>query len=182
MQARRRGALAITSTNIARGCARRGHPPRKRGFCNLSERKAITALARKLVEEVGGYDAAVEIISKDRPERLSKGTLTQRLRYDADWPLVDLWALEDAAGWYPVSRRAAARLERAVPVYGGDMPALFAQVCSEGGDAMGAFARFIADPGEDNRATLVKELTEATAAMARGLAEVERRPVPRAVS
>ncbi|ETW13373.1 hypothetical protein ATO8_09176 [Roseivivax marinus] len=62
--------------------------------------------------EIGGYDAAVEIINTSRPKgapSMSKGTISKRLRDNLEWPTTEWRALEEAAGRYPVSRFIAAR-------------------------------------------------------------------------
>lgn len=77
-------------------------------------RQGINTRIKALIlsPEIGGYDAAAEIINTSRPkhsQKVHKGTFTKRFNKNLEWPTGDWMALEDAAGRYPVSRYISAR-------------------------------------------------------------------------
>lgn len=70
----------------------------------LDARQINAAMSALIDGTFGCLDAAAETINARLGSSVSKGTLSKILSGQHQWPAVYIWALEDAAGRYPVSR------------------------------------------------------------------------------
>jgi hypothetical protein len=70
----------------------------------LDARQVNAAMSALIDGTFGCLDAAAETINARLGSSVSKGTLSKILSGQHQWPAVYIWALEDAAGRYPVSR------------------------------------------------------------------------------
>ena len=64
----------------------------------MNDSAMIRSFMGGLISKVGGYDAAASYISARLGHDISKGTISKRQSGQLEWPLVDIMALEDAAG------------------------------------------------------------------------------------
>ncbi|GGF43869.1 hypothetical protein SAMN05216376_105208 [Mameliella alba] len=77
----------------------------------MSDARTINAAMSALIDGTFGcLDAAAETINARLGGQVGKGTLSKYLSGQLQWPLAYVWALEDAAGRYPVTRMMARRL------------------------------------------------------------------------
>ncbi|WP_339819701.1 hypothetical protein [uncultured Paracoccus sp.] len=136
----------------------------------MSDSNMIRALMRPLIQKAGGLMPAATIIDAalglplDR-DGLSrrKSTLWRRQEGELEWPMVEVWALEDALGDRPVSNWRARNA--AAPVKAGCILDILSEACSESGDAFAAITSFIAGKGSRERA--LSEIEESIAAKKR---------------
>jgi hypothetical protein len=70
----------------------------------LDARQVNTAMSALIDGTFGCLDAAAETINARLGSSVSKGTLLKILSGQHQWPAIYIWALEDAAGRYSVSR------------------------------------------------------------------------------
>lgn len=64
----------------------------------MNDSAMIRSFMGGLISKVGGYDAATAYISARLGHDISKGTISKRQSGQLEWPLVEIMALEDAAG------------------------------------------------------------------------------------
>lgn len=134
-------------------------------------RLVLSALMEALVEGTYGcLDAAAETIHARWGRGASKGTLSKRGAGLLDWTVMDIIALEDGAGRYPVTRWMMRRVAEGDPgpalpdapgSEGRDMVTLAAQVSRESGAAVSAILSAQLSARADDRAQAVAEISEA---------------------
>ncbi|MBW4986061.1 hypothetical protein KZZ07_26395, partial [Mameliella sp. CS4] len=109
--------------------------------------------------------------------QVGKGTLSKYLSGQLQWPLAYVWALEDAAGRYPVSavrgRAIGARADPRGCVY-----AAVGAASKEFGEAAEAALRVAGSADGAERAVALQEAREALDAMARLVAAIEAGGAP----
>lgn len=129
-------------------------------------RQVIRLQMAALVDKLGGFEAAVEVLRARWGHPVSKGTLSKKRSGDLDWTLADAIALQEAAGDFPVTdymmRQKQARGGKAVS---GDLLALSGVISKETGEAVAAVLGVLGAEDPDDRAATIKELYEAIDAM-----------------
>lgn len=127
----------------------------------MSDRAMIRAFMAGLVDRVGGVEPAAALIGARLGTEVSKGSISKRLAGHLDWPLVEIMALEDAAGHRCVRRWLAASLPEVAE--GQSIMQGVADAAREHGEAVAAVMKY-ATSGTD-RAQARKELAEAVHAI-----------------
>lgn len=133
------------------------------------DRAMIRAFMAGLVERAGGVDAAAAMIGARLGAEVSKGSISKRLAGHLDWPMVEVWALEDLLGDPCVSRWRSSKL--AGVAEGQSLMRAATDLVREHGEAVSAVMELAS--GQGNRAIVRKEVSEALEAAKRLAAVVE---------
>lgn len=136
----------------------------------MSDRAVLRAFMQGLVDRLGGVEAAAACIAARWGGEVSKGSISKRLAGHLDWPLIEIIALEDAAG-DPCVRRWLARSLPEV-AQGQNLLQATADVVREHGEAVSAVIDFAAGRGKRDAAR--KEVADALSASARLAALMEQ--------
>ena len=130
---------------------------------------------RALVLRIGCYDAAAETISARWGRGVSKGTISKLMSGGLDWRLVDVIAIEDVLGWYPVTRLLAQRMadherEKDVPLmeHAGS-------ISFEVGEAVVALLAAEQSNRAQDHTQAIKELQDVVAAAQGAIATLKKR-------
>lgn len=129
-------------------------------------RLVLSAMMEALVAGTYGcLDAAAETIHARWGRGCSKGTLSKKGAGLLDWTVLDVMALEDGAGRYPVTRwlmrRAAAQAGEAPKTGSRDMVTLAAVISREAGEAVSAILSAELSASASDRAQAETEIAEA---------------------
>lgn len=131
-------------------------------------RRTVNAAMQALIDGTFGcLDAAAETINARNGASASKGTLSKRLSGQLGWTIEDVWALEDAAGRYPVSNIRTRQMRGGAKSAAASLYAASGVASKEAGEAISAAlqAAQSADAGE--LAVAIQEATEGEEAMRR---------------
>ncbi len=126
------------------------------------ERVTLNAHVMALIGKIGGYDAAVAVFEARWGKPYSKGTITAKKNGTLDWTVMDVMALEEAAGSDAITRWLASRHEEDVAA--DCVPTELATFARESGEAISAVIN-ARTPAE--RAKAVKELNDVSASVDR---------------
>ena len=131
----------------------------------MNNRAIINSHMQALIDGFYGcLDAACEQINARNGSSVCKGTLSRRLSGDFGWPVEDVWALEDGAGRYPVSRRRASQLQRedsaCLSIY-----AASGAASKEAGEAVNAALAAAQSTDAGDTATAIREAEEGIEAL-----------------
>jgi len=128
-----------------------------------SDSMMIRAFMVRLVEKAGGVDGAAAAINAATGRDVGKGTISKRMSGGAEWPLVDILALEKTLGDPCVSRWLAG----AVPEvrHARSLMEAVADAAREHGEAVAAVMD--AGIGQGKVSDARREVQEAVVAMAR---------------
>lgn len=139
----------------------------------MNDSAMIRSFMGGLIDRVGGYDAAAAHLSARLGHDVSKGTISKRQSGQLEWPLVEIMALEDAAGDRCVRRW----LRRNDPegTESEELLSLIASASKEGGEAMTALINLVSGRGDLTDAR--KELEESIAVKERIRAHLNQRSV-----
>lgn len=140
-----------------------------------ADRRVTAAMSALIEGTYGCLDAAAETINARLDETVSKGTLSKYCAGHLHWPASYIFALEDAAGRYPVSRLRARDVAGRMISAPADLYASAGVASKEAGEAIAAAlsAGQSADAGD--LAEALQEAREAEAAMRRLADAIEAR-------
>ncbi|CAM3093121.1 hypothetical protein PANO111632_02755 [Paracoccus nototheniae] len=111
----------------------------------MSEKAMIQAFMASLIDKVGGFDAAAAVIGARLGHDISKGSISKRQSGQLGWPLLEIMALEDAAGDRCV-RRWLRRCDPEAEA-NDELMSLLAIASKESGEAFTALLKFAAGTG-----------------------------------
>jgi hypothetical protein len=133
----------------------------------MSDFKLIAnAHMQALVGRLGCLDAVAETINARWGACASKGTISRKCSGSLDWTVVDVVALEDALGAFPVTKlleRRRAQFAASAPQVSGLVHA--AAISREAGEAVASILAAEQSDGAGERAQAIKEIDEAVAAL-----------------
>jgi len=130
---------------------------------------------RALVAAFGCLDAAAEAINLRGRGGASKGTLSRKMSGSYDWSLVEVVALEDAAGQYPVTRLLARRLQDQAVPGPGSLISDSAGIAKESAEAIGAILAAAQSSRAAQTDDAIREVDEAIEALTVARARLETR-------
>jgi len=133
-------------------------------------RQQIDAQMRALVGGHGCLDAAAEAVNARWGTSVCKGTLSRRMSSDLPWTILDVIALEDALGRYPVTRMMTRRIEDNGP---GDVVSAAQVVAKETGEAVAALMGAMVSASSSERAHAIVEIDEAIEALRQARSALE---------
>ena len=125
-------------------------------------REQIEAQMRALVAGHGCLDAAAEAVNARWGLNCSKGTLSRRMSGELPWSVLDVIALEDALGRYPVTRMMVRRRNELLP---GDVISAAQAAAKEAGEAVAAITGAALGATDAQRAHALTEIDEAIEAL-----------------
>lgn len=129
-------------------------------------RRIVNAQMSALIDGTFGcLDAAAETINARTGGSVSKGTLSKRLSGQLDWPLVDVWALEDAAGRRPTSRLRSLQMDGREATASACLYAASGVASKEVGEAVSSALRAAQSADAGDKADAIREALEAETAM-----------------
>jgi hypothetical protein len=141
----------------------------------MADLRIQAAMSALIDGTFGCLDAAAETINARLGASVSKGTLSKMMAGQLHWPAVYIWALEDAAGRYPVSNiRAHDRTARA-PAPAESLQTLTARAAKEAGEAVAVAIPLCETATPAQLAAALQEVREAREAMAALSATLEAR-------
>lgn len=132
----------------------------------------INTAARALVQRLGCYDAAAETINAALGTSRVKGTISQRMNGGADWPVIDVMALENALGAFPVTNMLHRRLDGVDEVVNIPLHMLCGAAAKEAGEAVAAALAILGEDKPRTRAVAVKEIDEGIEALQQARAAI----------
>lgn len=135
-------------------------------------RLVIRATMKAMIERFGCYDAVAELLNARWGGGHSKGTISKKTSGALDFTVLDVLALEDALGEYPVTRMLARRMAER-PEHGGSLLAAGGLIAKEAGEAVAAVLAAAQSAGAREQAQAVTEIDEAIAALRRARALIE---------
>lgn len=133
-------------------------------------RKISRANMKSIVDWFGCFDAVAETINA-RWDRIggsggaSKGTISKKASGILDWTLVDVIALEDARGDYPITRMMVRRLKDRVAVVDCCLLQQSGVIAKESGEAISAILAAEQSSCADEKAQAITEIDEAMQAL-----------------
>jgi hypothetical protein len=143
-----------------------------------STRHLINAHMAALIDgPFGCLDSAAETINARLGLSVCKGTLSKRLSGQYGWPADEIFALEDAAGRYPVTRTAARRLHGDENTARGSIIIQAGIISKEVGEAVNALLAADQNANSENWADAVHEIDEGIEALRRARSLAEKRMV-----
>ncbi|MCP5085746.1 MAG: hypothetical protein GY952_02925 [Rhodobacteraceae bacterium] len=131
------------------------------------------ASMKSIVDWFGCFDAVAETINTRWGGGASKGTISKKVSGILDRTAMDIIALEDASGRFPVTRLMMRRLRDSVAV---DDICLMTQsgiIAKESGEAICAILAAEQSSGADEKAQAIKEIDEAMLALRQARARLE---------
>lgn len=132
------------------------------------DRLILSAHMRALVQRFGCFDAVAETIGTRWGVGYSKGTISRKAAGSLEWGVLDVVALEDALGAYPVTRMLERRRATAAALGPHGAINAIAQVgliSRETGEAVASILAAEQSDCAGDRAQAVKEIDEAVAAL-----------------
>lgn len=132
----------------------------------------INAAARALVHRLGCLDAAAETINAALGVSRAKGTISQRMNGQADWPVIDVMALENAVGSFPITNMLSRRIDGVDEAVTLPLTVLSGAMSKEAGEAVAAALAVLQDDTPRSRAVAVKEIDEGIEALQRARAAI----------
>lgn len=139
----------------------------------MIDRLRINAAARALINRLGCLDAAAETINASTGAITSKGVLSRRLSGHLDWTVIEVAALEDALGVYPVTRLLARRLKADQSSTSASLVAQSGAIAKETGEAINAILAADMSAGAKDQAQAIIEIDEAIEALQAARAVLE---------
>lgn len=141
-------------------------PHLKKTVFPMSDLKLISAAhMRSVVARLGCLDAVAETINARWGGGASKGTVSRKLSGSLDWTLLDVIALEDALGIYPVTRLLSRRRAKAAAEDGRSGIDHAVSIHRETGEAVASILSAEQSDCAGDRARAVKEIDEAIYAL-----------------
>lgn len=138
-------------------------------------RRFIASQMAALIQgHYGCLDAAAEAINARFGSALHKGTLSRRYSGASGWPIDHVWALEDAAGQFPLTNVRARQIAAAPAPRGAARPVLAASAAKEAGEAIGAIVLAETSASAGDHLAAVREIDEAITALQSYRARLER--------
>lgn len=137
-------------------------------------RHLIRATMRAMIDRLGCYDAAAEVLNARWGGGHSKGTISKKLSGSADFTVLDVIAFEDATGSYPITKFMARRLKDDEDQRDADLLSAGSAVAKETGEAISAILACVQSDGAGERAQAIKEGREAVEALKGALAILEQ--------
>lgn len=138
-------------------------------------KRLIAANMRAMLDWFGCLDAAASTINARWGGGASKGTLSKKANGLLDWSVVEVMALEDARGEYPITRMMARRQKAAPPIAEGGLVESSASLAKESGEALAAILAAQQSECAQDYAQAIKETDEAICAMHRARDLLEQR-------
>lgn len=135
----------------------------------MSDAAMIRAYMGRLIKAAGGVDAASALIGAALGREVSKGSVSKRQAGVLDWPLIEVWALEDALADPCISQFRSRSLPQEAEAQG--LLQLMPDAARESGEALAAVMDLAT--GRGNRAVARKEVGEAYRALGKLAAHLE---------
>lgn len=137
-------------------------------------KEVIRATATSLINRLGCQEAAVEAINARWHGGCSKGLLSRKMHGHAEFTVMDVVALEDALGVYPLTKILARRLQgRSNGPVADCMIQQTGLIAKETGEAIAAILQAENSAGAQDRAQAITEIDEAIAALRAGRSRLE---------
>lgn len=137
-------------------------------------RQIINRMMAALIDSYGCLDAAVETINARFGGSVSKGTLSKRLAGQQGWTVAHVIALEDAAGYHPVTRMMARRLNPDPDTAAGCILADAGAISKETGEALAAILAASQSADSSDKAQAIVEVDEAIDALRSARARLQQ--------
>lgn len=129
-------------------------------------RNVVRLQMAALIDSLGGFEAAVEVLRARWGHAVSKGTLSKKRAGDLDWTVADVLAIEAAAGSFPVTGYLVRQMkEQGGGRVSGDLIALSGLISRETGEAVAAVLNVMSADTDADRAETIKEVYEAIDAL-----------------
>lgn len=135
----------------------------------MSDAAMIRSFMARLIAAAGGVDPAAALIGARLGREVSKGSISKRQAGLLDWPLLEVWALEDALADPCISEFRSRSLPSHVQASG--LLQLMPEVARESGEALAAVMDLAS--GRGNRDVARKEVAEAHRVLGRLAAQLE---------
>jgi hypothetical protein len=136
-------------------------------------RKISRANMMSIVDWFGCFDAVAETINARWGGVASKGTISKKTSGTLDWTLVDVIALEDARGDYPVTRMMVRRLKGRSELVDCCLVQQSGVIAKESGEAISAILAAEQSSCADEKAQAIREIDEAMLALGQARGRLE---------
>lgn len=136
-------------------------------------RKIARANMKSIVDWFGCYDAVAETINARWGGGASKGTVSKKAAGHLDWTIADVIALEDARGYFPVTRMMVRRMSDHATPADGCLIQDSSSIAKESGEALKALLDAQQSNSADEKAQAITEIDEAIFALRQARARLE---------